>query len=217
MARVPRGNCNARVTRTMKKEPYELLTFTKVCWFPLFLLLGLLFKSFIGFSWFIFFRFLRLKDLSHFLLLLPLGTFLSEPDTKQRLEGEAAIPNHSLSLLVSKRPGQKIFAYIDPRGQPTITAGSDHCFHTYCPSVRPSVSTFQNLAKQNKLQAKTMFTTGEIVGLAEWIIDDTFLSLSVFFCRKGERELMCFCSSAFSLQMGFWFFPIGKKYSPAGH
>ena len=34
--------------------------------------------------------------------------------------------------------------------------------------------TYQNLAKQNKFKAKTMFATGETVGLAEWIIDDTF-------------------------------------------
>ena len=34
--------------------------------------------------------------------------------------------------------------------------------------VRPSVPTFQNLAKQNHV--KTMFTTAETVGLAEWII-----------------------------------------------
>ena len=34
---------------------------------------------------------------------------------------------------------------------------------------------FQNLAKQNKFQVKTMFTIGQTVGLAEWIIDDTYL------------------------------------------
>ena len=44
--------------------------------------------------------------------------------------------------------------------------------------VRTFVSTFQNLAKQ----VETMFTTGEIVDLAEWIIDDT-----------------CFVSFAFAL------------------
>ena len=55
-----------------------------------------------------------------------------------------------------------------------ITAGSDNCFHTCCWSV-PSVPTFQNLAKQSKLQVKTMFTTSETVGMAEWIIDDTCL------------------------------------------
>ena len=61
-------------------------------------------------------------------------------------------------------------AQIDPLGQPTVTAGRDHyCFCTCCPSV----PTFQNLAKQNK--AKTLFATGETVGLAEWIIDDTCL------------------------------------------
>ena len=54
---------------------------------------------------------------------------------------------------------------IDPLGQPTLT-------RTYRPFVRQS--TFQNLAKQNKV--KKMFATGETVGLAEWIIGDT--------CRK---------------------------------
>ena len=49
-----------------------------------------------------------------------------------------------------------------------------HCFCTCRPSVRP---TFQNLAKQNKV--KTMFATGETVGLAEWIINDNCL---VFVC-----------------------------------
>ena len=32
---------------------------------------------------------------------------------------------------------------------------------------------FPHFSKQNKFQAKTMFTTGKIVRLAEWIIDDT--------------------------------------------
>ena len=39
--------------------------------------------------------------------------------------------------------------------------------------VRPSV--LPHFSKPNKFQAKTMFTTGETVGLAEWIIDDTCL------------------------------------------
>ena len=72
---------------------------------------------------------------------------------------------------------------IDPLGQPTVPAGSDHYFHTDCQSsVRTSVRTFQNLAKQNnKFQAKTMLTTGEtVVGLAEWIMDD-LLSCYVLF------------------------------------
>ena len=41
--------------------------------------------------------------------------------------------------------------YIDPLGRPTVTAGSDHCFCTCHPFVRPSFPTFQNI------QAKTMF------------------------------------------------------------
>ena len=47
--------------------------------------------------------------------------------------------------------------------------------------VRPSVPTFQNLVKQNKV--KTMLTTGEIVGLAEWIIDDSHVLLQHEFAR----------------------------------
>ena len=72
------------------------------------------------------------------------------------------------------------YAFIDPLGRPTIKAGSDHCLHTCCPYVRP---TFQNIAKQNEFQVKTMFTTGEIVGLAEWIIDDTLFCF-LYFCLR---------------------------------
>ena len=50
---------------------------------------------------------------------------------------------------------------LDPFVRRTVTVGSDHCFCT----CRPSVPTFQNLAKQNK--AKIMFPTGETVDLAE--------------------------------------------------
>ena len=37
------------------------------------------------------------------------------------------------------------------RGRPTVTAGGDHYFRTWCTSVRPSHQ-FQNLAKQNNFQ-----------------------------------------------------------------
>ena len=40
--------------------------------------------------------------------------------------------------------------------------------------VRPHFS-------QNKFQVKTMFTTGETLGLVEWIIDDTFFLSFVCF------------------------------------
>ena len=64
----------------------------------------------------------------------------------------------------------------DPRGRPTVPAGSDHYFRTCCPYIRHYVAyvpTFQNLAKQNKVQTKIVIATGGTVGLAEWIIDDT--------------------------------------------
>ena len=44
-------------------------------------------------------------------------------------------------------------------------------------SVRMSVPTFQNFAKQKKHRVKIMIATGRAVGLAEWIIDDTCLVL----------------------------------------
>ena len=64
---------------------------------------------------------------------------------------------------------------IDPLGRPTVTAKSDHYFHTY----RPSVLTFQKLSKQNKLHMNIMFTTGATVVLAEGIIDSTCLVLFI--------------------------------------
>ena len=60
----------------------------------------------------------------------------------------------------------------DPLGQPTVTAGGDHCFRTCCLSVHPY---FSKSSKTNKFQTKTMFTTNKTVGLAEWIIDYTCL------------------------------------------
>ena len=68
---------------------------------------------------------------------------------------------------------------IDPRGRPTVTAGSDHYFRTCCLYIRPSVPTFQNLAKQN-VQARIVIATGGTVDLAGWIIDDKHV---LFFCR----------------------------------
>ena len=53
----------------------------------------------------------------------------------------------------------------DPRGRPTVKAGSDHCFCTSRP----------HFSKQNKFQAKTMSATDETLGLAEWIINDNCL------------------------------------------
>ena len=51
-----------------------------------------------------------------------------------------------------------------------------HCFCTCRPFVRPHFS------KQNKFQAKTMFSTSETVGLAEWIIaENTFFIIPFLF------------------------------------
>ena len=80
------------------------------------------------------------------------------------------------------------YCSIDPRGRPTVTAVSDHYFRTCCLYVRPSVRTFQNLAKQNKFQARTVIATGGTVGLAEWIIDDTHF---LFFLYWEKIAVIC--------------------------
>ena len=80
--------------------------------------------------------------------------------------------------------------FFDPLGRPTVTAGSDHCFRTCCPSVRPH---FSNLEKQTKkFLEKTMFTTGVTMGLAEWIIDDTCL-VSDYCYRQGFTKSWIAC------------------------
>ena len=59
---------------------------------------------------------------------------------------------------------------IDPLGQPTVTGDRD----SHMLSVRPSVLRPHWKFSKTK-QQKTMFGTGETVGLAEWIIDATCL------------------------------------------
>ena len=62
--------------------------------------------------------------------------------------------------------------FVDPRGRPAVTAGSDNYFRMCCLYVA-SVPTFQNLVKQKKVQARIVIANSESMGLAEWIIDDT--------------------------------------------
>ena len=70
----------------------------------------------------------------------------------------------------------------NPQSRPVVISVFTHVIR---PSVSTSVPTFKNLAKQNKFQLKTMFTTGDIVDLAKWIIDDT-LSYLFFQDRAAE-------------------------------
>ena len=74
---------------------------------------------------------------------------------------------------------------IDPLGQPTVTAGRDHCFSTYRPSVRPH---FSKSNKTNKV--KTILAIGENVGLAERIIDDTCLVFHILRKKPATVTLM---------------------------
>ena len=56
----------------------------------------------------------------------------------------------------------------DPQSRPEVITVFAHVVRT---SVRI------HFLKQNKFQAKTMFATGETLGLTEWIIDDTCLDV----------------------------------------
>ena len=62
----------------------------------------------------------------------------------------------------------KLAWLFDPRGRLTVTAGSDHLFHT-CSLYVHAQSTFQILEKQNKFQVRIVISTGETVGMAEEI------------------------------------------------
>ena len=84
---------------------------------------------------------------------------------------------------------------IDPRGRPTVTAGSGHYFRTCClyvrlSTLRTSVSLFK-ISQKNKVQARKVIATGGTVGLTEWIIDDTHVLFSHVFPAK-----IMFCLSS---------------------
>ena len=71
--------------------------------------------------------------------------------------------------------------------------------------------TFQNLAKQNKFQVKTMFTTGETVGLAERIMDDTCLVLFTLFLSSFCLENSEIHASHFKYKFRFFVFGTQEK------
>ena len=69
----------------------------------------------------------------------------------------------------------------DPESRPVVITIS------HVVSFRPYV-TFQDLAKQNKLQARIVIATGRTAGLAEWINDSTHcIVFHVSFSHKLHR------------------------------
>ena len=71
---------------------------------------------------------------------------------------------------------------IDPQGQPTVTADSDHFFPHMCPSVRPTCYKTKQISSENNV------ATDETVGLAEWITDDTCL-VNELCCWHKEKDI----------------------------
>ena len=76
-------------------------------------------------------------------------------------------------------------AVADPQSLPVVIIVFTQVFRTY---VRAYVPTFQNL--ENNFKVKTMFSTGENVGLAEWIIDETLLVHFIYFCYLGNHQFV---------------------------
>ena len=75
--------------------------------------------------------------------------------------------------------------------------------HSANPKSRHMLSVRPHFSKQNKLQAKTMVATGETVGLAEWIIDDTYLVILTFDYWRMEAtqdQLWCCVATKFCLE-----------------
>ena len=92
-------------------------------------------------------------------------------------------------MKMRKKEKRKRFHFDDPLGRPTLPAGSDHYFRT-CFRPSASVPTFQNIAKQNKCRLKIMIAiSGGTVGLAEWIIDDTYLISNLYRACKIDENL----------------------------
>ena len=79
-----------------------------------------------------------------------------------------------------------------------------------------SVPTFHNLSKQNEV--KTMFATGETVGLAEWIIADTclvfpYLQKGLLFSVEYSRTIFLFSKTEISSTVSETFHSIFANFS----
>ena len=94
------------------------------------------------------------------------------------------------SATYNKRRGMNNFAQPLDGAAVSVTSADPQLWPVviivFAPVVRPS-PIFKNLGKQNEFQAKTMFSTGETVGLAEWIIDDSCLVASIFRALVGSN------------------------------
>ena len=81
---------------------------------------------------------------------------------------------------------------IDPRGRSTVTAGSDHYFHTWCLFVRPYIRPFHfsKSRKTKNFQVRIVIIIGGIVGLAKCIIDGTHV---LYYLDYKDNSLIFQC------------------------
>ena len=87
-----------------------------------------------------------------------------------------------------------VFPNFDPPADPH-TAGIDHCFHAFRPSVHPHFS--------KSSETKQAFTAGSAVRLAKGIINDSCLVLFWFFLKMKERWNLCLCT-VYTIQFNAW-------------
>ena len=113
-------------------------------------------------------------------LLLPNSVFKQKlyqrkwGTSKKRVAGFLKLQFHdrTSSSWLRQKPKRLLIHSTAPQSRPVVIIVFTL---VVCLTVSPS-PTFQNLAKQNSFQVKT----GEIVGLAEWITDDTCLVFLFF-------------------------------------
>ena len=92
--------------------------------------------------------------------------------------------------------------YIDPLGQPKVTAGRDHCFSTCSPYVRTSVLTFKS---RKTKQQKTMFATG-VTGRVDhwWHLSCAALYLSTVLLLNTEESYSHNLTATLLYMEQFW-------------
>ena len=97
----------------------------------------------------------------------------------------------------------RTWSFFDPRGRPIVTASSDHYFRTCCLYVRP---TFQNLTKQNKVQARIVIATA-----GEWIIDGTRVLYFICLWKYHWEYWLTFMMFGRLMTSQFWLYFVYKN------
>ena len=120
-----------------------------------------------------------------------------DPETLTEVEKIALLGRPKLGditkVQIRIKESKEFKVHFYPRGRPTVMAGSDHYFCTWCPSVL----TLQNLTKQNKFKVRIVIAIGETVCLAEGSLM-ALMVLYWFFSK--DKNITCYCLRKISCQ-----------------